>query len=73
MYVRWRDAAQEHNAVDVEDFDPDFIVETTGFVARKGKKHLSLAQDILPDGRFREICHIPYRYIIKKRSFMVKE
>jgi hypothetical protein len=60
VLVTWRDAWFDFDEPDPEDARADYLVNTVGFLVRKGPRFVSIAQEILPDGDgFRAVTHIP--------------
>jgi hypothetical protein len=60
VLVTWRDAWFDFEEPDPEDVRSDYLVNTVGYLVRRGPRFLSVAQEILPDGDgFRAVTHIP--------------
>ena len=60
VLVTWRDAWFDFDEPDPEDVRADYLVDTVGFLVRRGPRFVSVAQEILPDGDgFRAVTHIP--------------
>ncbi len=60
VLVRWHDAWFDSDQQSPEDWRTDYVVQTVGFLVRKGPKIVSVAQELLPDGDgFRAVTHIP--------------
>jgi hypothetical protein len=60
VLVTWRDAWFDFEEPDPEDVRADYLVNTVGYLVRRGPRFLSVAQEILPDGDgFRAVTHIP--------------
>ena len=60
VLVTWRDAWFDFEEPDPEDVRADYLVNTVGFLVRRGPRFVSVAQEILPDGDgFRAVTHIP--------------
>jgi hypothetical protein len=60
VLVTWRDAWFDFEEPDPEDVRADYLVNTVGYLVRRGPRFVSVAQEILPDGDgFRAVTHIP--------------
>ena len=60
VLVTWRDAFFDIDQTTIEDFRPDYLVQTVGFLVADGPIFVSLAQEILPDDEgYRAVTHIP--------------
>lgn len=60
VLVRWHDAWFDADQAGPEDWRPDYLVETMGFLVRHDGVIVSVAQEILPDGDgYRAVTHIP--------------
>jgi hypothetical protein len=60
VLVTWRDAWFDFDEPDPEDARADYLVNTVGYLVRRGPRFVSVAQEILPDGDgFRAVTHIP--------------
>ena len=60
VLVTWRDAWFDFEEPDPEDVRSDYLVNTVGYLVRRGPRFVSVAQEILPDGDgFRAVTHIP--------------
>jgi hypothetical protein len=60
VLVTWRDAWFDFEEPDPEDVRADYLVNTVGYLVRRGPRFLSVAQELLPDGDgFRAVTHIP--------------
>jgi hypothetical protein len=60
VLVTWRDAWFDFDEPDPEDARADYLVNTVGYLMRRGPRFVSVAQEILPDGDgFRAVTHIP--------------
>jgi len=60
VLVTWRDAWFDFDEPSPEDVRADYLVDTVGFLVRRGPRFVSVAQEILPDGDgFRAVTHIP--------------
>ncbi len=60
VLVRWHDAWFDSDQQSPEDWRTDYVVQTVGFLVRKGAKIVSVAQELLPEGDgFRAVTHIP--------------
>ena len=65
--VRWRDAFFDEGQLSREDFRDDFVVRSLGFLVRDDANILSLAQELLPDGEYRAVTHIPRQLVVSCR------
>lgn len=60
VLVAWHDAFFDFDQAGPDDFRPDYLVRTVGFLIGDGPRFLSIAQEVLPDGDgFRAVTHIP--------------
>jgi hypothetical protein len=60
VLVTWRDAFFDIDQTTIDDFRPDYLVHTVGFLVADGPIFVSLAQEILPDDEgYRAVTHIP--------------
>lgn len=66
VLVTWRDAWFDFDEPDPEDARADYLVNTVGFLVRRGPRFVSVAQEVLPDGDgFRAVTHIPVAVVEK--------
>jgi len=66
VLVTWRDAWFDFDEPDPEDTRADYLVNTVGFLVRRGPRFVSVAQEVLPDGDgFRAVTHIPVAVVEK--------
>jgi hypothetical protein len=66
VLVTWRDAWFDFDEPDPEDARADYLVNTAGFLVRRGPRFVSVAQEVLPDGDgFRAVTHIPVTVVEK--------
>ena len=60
VLVTWRDAWFDFDEPDPQDARSDYLVNTAGYLVRRGPRFVSVAQEVLPDGDgFRAVTHIP--------------
>jgi hypothetical protein len=60
VVVTWRDAFFDLDQTTADDFRPDYLVHTVGFLVGDGPIFVSLAQEVLPDDEgYRAVTHIP--------------
>jgi hypothetical protein len=60
VLVTWHDAFFDFDQAGPDDFRPDYVVRTVGFLVHEGPRFVSIAQEVLPDGEgFRAVTHIP--------------
>jgi hypothetical protein len=60
VVVTWRDAFFDLDQTTADDFRPDYLVNTVGFLVADGPIFVSLAQEVLPDDEgYRAVTHIP--------------
>lgn len=57
--VCWTDASQEDGPLAVREMEPLIDLETVGWLVREDRTSISVAQERGPDGRYREVQHIP--------------
>lgn len=62
--VVWTDAWFDHDESAPEDWTPNFVVTSIGFLVRDGAEVLSLAHEVLPDGQYRAVTHIPRSLVV---------
>jgi hypothetical protein len=66
VLVTWRDAWFDFDEPDPQDARADYLVNTVGFLVRRGPRFVSVAQEVLPDGDgFRAVTHIPVAVVEK--------
>jgi hypothetical protein len=66
VLVTWRDAWFDFDEPDPQDARADYLVNTVGFLVRRGPRFVSVAQEVLPDGDgFRAVTHIPVTVVEK--------
>ncbi len=74
VIVTWHDAWFDFDEVDPEEARTDYLVTTVGFLARRGPRFISIAQERLPEGDgFRAITHIPLSVVESIASLRVPE
>jgi len=64
VLIRWRDAHHEFEQDTSDRPQEDFIVETIGYLIARDELFISVAQERLPDGRYRGVTHLPLASII---------
>ena len=60
----WRDAWFDRDESNPLDWTDQYFVHTVGFLVRDEDTVLSLAGEILPDGQFRSVTHIPRALVV---------
>jgi hypothetical protein len=61
--VTWTDAFFDEGQITRDDFRSEYVVRTVGFLVRDDADILSLAQELLPDGEYRAVSHIPRQLV----------
>jgi len=60
VLVIWRDAFFDFDQKSADEFRPEYLVHTVGFLVAEGPTFVSLAQEVLPDDEgYRAVTHIP--------------
>ena len=66
VLVTWRDAWFDFDEPDPQDARADYLVNTAGYLVKRGPRFVSVAQEVLPDGDgFRAVTHIPVSVVEK--------
>jgi len=64
ILVEWRDAYHDFEWNGEDPHRKDYVVKTSGFYISHDKKWLHFAMEVLPDGAYRGLSHIPVSLII---------
>lgn len=65
--ITWKDAWYDADYVDESDFADEFVIETVGFLVRRGEHAISIATERQPEegkARWRGVTHIPWPMVV---------
>ncbi len=70
VWVKWLDASFQNEECTEEQLNPEFIVETAGFLVREDDKTISVGQDWYPStNSWRHTTHIPKAIVVKVKRY----
>ena len=64
--VVWLDAWFSSEPSEPDDWEEEWRMTTTGFVVRETKTLLSLAHELLPEGDYKGVSHIPKSLVVSR-------
>lgn len=69
LHIKWSDASSQDGLITEDEFIDNIIIDTVGFLVRSTDKVVSIAGEITYDGKFVNVTHIPFQYIIERKEY----